>query len=309
MARALALGGKGAVDAFQSKIMDVAPDKAGAMYIAVAGKQARVVDQIANSVFDKSKTVDDQKILMVKGIRAAQADIAKYGNSTAFAISRQGGAVGDALQSLGISANQAATMTDKEILAAMAESDKKSQVDKSQAAAEVANQKAMRQAREEIITALNQFRKDYMPKIQEFIISLGHLATYVKDNAKTFEKVAIGAIALWGAFKLLEGYLFAKQAMNIIRGGTGIAGTVAQTAGGVAGTAARGLGVAASITEVGVAIAGLGAMAGQIALGGTAIAAVIIQVGAAIAGATWLLGKTLLILGVAGMRPLMPGSV
>jgi hypothetical protein len=293
MARALALGGKGAVDAFQSKIMGVAPDKAGAMYIAVAGKQAKVVDQIANTVMDKSKTVDDQKVLMVKGIRAAQADIAKYGNSTSFAISRQGGAVGDALNALGISANQAATMTDKEILAAMAESEDKDKMAKSQAAAEVANQKAMRQAREEIITALNQFRKDYMPKIQEFIISLGNLATYVKDNAKTFEKVAIGAIALWGAFKLLEGYLFAKQAMNIIRGGTGIAGSVATTVAGTAASGAGGVGLGASIQSVGTALAAVGRMGLWVGLGVTAIAAVIIQVGAAIAGATWLLGKTL----------------
>lgn len=119
MADALAVGGKGAVDAFQSRIMGIAPDKAGAMFIATAGNAASVIDKSADMVLDGSADVRDMSKLVREGMRAAQQDFAKYGKEGLYAIIRQGGPTADALQALGITANRAANMTDTEIEAAL----------------------------------------------------------------------------------------------------------------------------------------------------------------------------------------------
>jgi hypothetical protein len=119
MATALALGGKGAADAFQSKIMGVAPDKAGQMFIATAGELSRVVDKSADMVLDGSKSVKDMGGTMKEGMRAAQQDYAKLGKEGVFAIIRQGGPLADSLSQLGITANNANKKTDAEIDAAL----------------------------------------------------------------------------------------------------------------------------------------------------------------------------------------------
>jgi hypothetical protein len=104
----------------------------------------------------------------------------------------------------------------------------------------------------------------------------------------------VGVVLALGTMKTVIGVLNGfNNVRAVFSGPTSVAGTVAQGVAGGAGTAAKGAGIAATIEEVGLAIAGLGAMAGQIALGGFAVAAVIIQVGAAIAGATWLVGAVL----------------
>lgn len=296
MARALALGGKGAVDAFQSKIMGVAPDKAGAMFIATAGKTAMVVDQLANTALDKSKELDDQKALMVRGIHAAQEDIKKYGTGTVFAISRTGGPLGEALQALGASANIAGKMTDEQIAQAL----EKGKVDGSAAADAVENQKKMMEMRQALLDALEALRKEFggdmKTAIVEFARSIKTMADFVKENGELIRKVVIGLTAVWVAWKTAQTAAAIKDVVGSLVGGRGkggIAGTVAEGVATAGGGAGRGLGIAVAIEEIGLALAGVGALAPEIALGGLALASVIISVGAAIAGATWLVGKTL----------------
>jgi hypothetical protein len=289
LARALALGGKGAADVFQSKIMGISPDAAGQMYIAIAGKQAKVVDQIANTVMDKNKTVEDQKSLMVAGMRAAQQDIAKFGSSTAFAISRTGGPVGDALNALGINANKAATMTDAQILAAM----EKAAVDKSAAADAVQNEKKMMQMRDSLLNMLDSLRKQYGPAMEYALTQFVRGITYLSTWVDTFRDVIGDAVLKIGVIGLaLSGIIstikFAQALAGPTRAATTVAGTVASGAGATAGA-----GTAGFIRNIGLALALLGPEAPLIVAGAAAIGGAIIAIGAGIAGATWLIGASL----------------
>ena len=119
MANALAVGGKGAVDAFQSKLMGVAPDKAGQLFIATASKTAEVIDKSATAVADKNKKVSDMNAYVAEGFRAAQGDMSKFSRETLFKIIQQGGPLADTFQRMGITANKAATMTDEDIKKAL----------------------------------------------------------------------------------------------------------------------------------------------------------------------------------------------
>ena len=77
MANALAIGGKGAVDLFQSKIMGIAPDKAGALLMGTASTMAGVIDQSADMVKDNSKGTADMNKTVSQGMKAAQEDFTK----------------------------------------------------------------------------------------------------------------------------------------------------------------------------------------------------------------------------------------
>jgi hypothetical protein len=292
MARALALGGKGAVDAFQSKIMGVAPDKAGQMFITLASKTSGVVDKIANNVFDSSKNISDNTKLTVQGIRASQADIAKYGSQGAYAISRAGGDVGNALQALGVSANRAGKFTDEQLRESLNASSKQADDKKKGAAEEVENQKAMQKTRDELIEALNDIRIEFGPLMHDVGKWLLESMVSIKDWSGEIKAMAIAAGIAWVALKAFEGYKAVSGLGTILRGGAA-AGTAATVAGGGAAAAAGGAGVAASIVEIGTAISAVGRMGHWVLLGAAAIGGAITLVGAGIAGAIWLTGKAL----------------
>jgi hypothetical protein len=292
MARALALGGKGAVDAFQSKIMGVAPDKAGAMFIATADRTAAVVNRIADSVFDKSKTIDDQKLMVVQGMRSAQQDMAKYGSQSLFAIIRAGGPVADALQQMGINANTANTMSDAEILKTM----ERVKTEGTAADKEVDNQKKMQEARDKLIASMELLRTSFEPDMINAVTSaikaMTGFADWASKNTNMLENIVIAATAVWAGFKLLAGYRAIMGAGTIVAAGTAAAGGAA-AGGAAAGGAAAGAGLGASITSIGTAIAAVGRMGIWVVAGAAAIGTAIALVGAGIAGAIWITGAAL----------------
>jgi len=280
MAQAMALGGKGAVDAFQSKLMGVAPDKAGAMFEATASRTAAVVSGIVDQVNDKSKKSLDSTANMINGMRAAQSDMSKYGKETLFAIIRQGGPLADTLQQMGITANKANTMNDAEIATAL----KKAEVDKSTAASAVEREKYMQQMRDQLISALSQFTVTFMPEIMKsikfFADSLTWLTSAAIKNKDQIVEWTKWIVIAWGVMKAFSAVAATIKAVEAFRGTLGTPGRPMHVVGsgiggGGAGTPGAGAGAA------GAGAAGAGAKAGGKALVGKALGKVLPGVGLA----------------------------
>jgi hypothetical protein len=98
LAHALAVGGKGAVDAFQSQVMGIAPDKAGAMFTALASETSSIIRESADMVYDNTKTTKDVNEASYKAMKATVVDMSKQGQEAMFALIRSGGLVGESIQ-------------------------------------------------------------------------------------------------------------------------------------------------------------------------------------------------------------------
>ena len=301
MASALAVGGKGAVDAFQSKLMGIAPDKAGAMFIATAGNTAKTVDEMADMVKDGTAKSSDMNKKTAEAMRAAQTDFAKYGREGLFAIIRQGGPVADALQSIGITANKAATMTDEEIETAL----KKAELDKSEADNMAQTNANLKKLGESIIGLISPIVSILTPAFEMLSSVVSGLFGWLNDLGEGTKKV-IGALGLLGAATLT--YLAIQKAKNAaaVTGGLPIPG--AGGGGGVGGAAGGGAGgaIGSFLQNLGPGVKGIMQGLAQglqsfnnpaILLGATifggSVAAIITTIGAGIAAASWLMGKAL----------------
>jgi hypothetical protein len=292
MANALALGGKGAVDLFQSKIMGIAPDKAGAMLMATASNLAGVIDQSADMVNDGTKGTADMQKTVSQGMRAAQQDFAKYGKEGLYAIIRQGGPTADALQAIGITANRAASMSEEEINKAL----EKAKVDGTQAEAAAKTQKAIQELgqiiMEKLVTPITDF---LMPVMNGLIVGFTEVVKGISKIPGAFEAIVIGAGALIAVYAAQK----AAMVAGAVKGGAGKvleAVTGGSKAGGseVGGALGGGLkGIGSGIKGLGMSLASLGPQAPMIALGAAAVGAAIVLIGAGIAGAAWLMGKAL----------------
>jgi hypothetical protein len=220
-AEALALGGKGALDAYMSKLMGIAPDKAGQYFISTAGNLSRAVDNIANDVLDSSKKTLDHNRDMVNGMRAAQKDFASLGREGLYAIIRGGGPLGEALQQLGVTANKAATMTDDEIVASLA------RVKTEGTAAELAvdKEKRMQQARDSIIAALDSITEQLTPIMMDamklFVRSFREGSNLLQTYSNKIPLLIEGIISAWAALKIFSGILSTMKAVEIMRGNLG----------------------------------------------------------------------------------------
>lgn len=291
MANALAVGGKGAVDLFQSKIMGIAPDKAGAMLMATASNLAGVIDQSADMVGDSTKGTADMQKTVGQGMRAAQQDFAKYGKEGLYAIIRQGGPVADALQAVGITANKAASMTDEEINKLL----EKKKTEGTQAEAAAKTQKAIQELgqiiMEKLVTPITDF---LMPVMDGLIIGFTEVIKGISKVPGLFETLVIGVGALIAVYAAQK----AAMVAGAVKGGAGkvleaVTGGGGAKAGGgeVGGGMLKGLG--SGIKGLGMALASLGPQAVQITLGAAAVGAAIVLIGAGIAGAAWLMGAAL----------------
>ena len=246
MQNALALGGKGAVDAFQSKLMGIAPDKAGAMFIATASETAKVVDESTAMVRDASKDVKQMTSeTMVKGMRSAQADMSKYSREGLFAIIRQGGPVADALQQLGVTANKASIMTEEDIKTTVEAAEKKS----GEAKAAAASQLAVRNLGQEILNGLMPVIKKLLEVANQVVGALKIMLDWLREHPTVMSalKYAIlGAVAAFAAFKVAQG------AVAGYRVAQGVAGAIAGGPRGIAGalTGAGGAGGAPAVPNV-----------------------------------------------------------
>ena len=280
MAQAMALGGKGAVDAFQSKLMGVAPDKAGAMFEATASRTAGVVSSIVDQVNDKSKKSLDSTANMINGMRASQADMSKYGKETLFAIIRQGGPLADSLQQMGVTANKAATMTDAEI----ANSLKKVNLENSQAEAAVAREKEMQKMRDQLLATISQFTVTFMPDIMKaiklFSDSLTAMTRYASTHAETVKTWTQIIVIAWGVMKAFNAIVATIRAVEAMRGTLGTPGRPMYVKSMDGGLGAAG-GTGAGTAKAGAGAAGAGAKAGGKALVGKALGKVLPGVGLA----------------------------
>jgi hypothetical protein len=296
MANALALGGKGAVDAFQSKLMGIAPDKAGQMFIATAGEMANVIDKSAGMVTDGSKNVKDMSGTMKEGMRAAQADMGKYSKETLFAIIRAGGPLADSLQQMGITANRANQLTDKEIETAL----KKVELDKSEAEAMAAANKGLKDLGAALIGIISPVVSLLTPVFGLLGKVLSSFASSI-DKLPETGKMIVSVLATIGAGYLAYSLMQKKKLAEEIA-----TGTAKRIVGGAGAPSGGGAGALGELGKVGGGIgpvleglaAGLKSFANPLVLAGAvglaaALGIIITGVGAGIAAASYLIGKSL----------------
>ena len=299
MASAMALGGKGAVDAFQSKLMGIAPDKAGAMFIATADKTAKVVDDMADMVKDGNAKSSDINKKTAEGMRAAQQDFAKYGREGLYAILRQGGPVADALQRVGITANSAALKTDEEIEAAL----KKAELDKTEADNMAQTNANLKQLGEAVIGIVSPIVSLLTPAFSILSGIVSSVATFIDsfpDPLKKFASiVTLAGVALMAYLAIMKKQTAAAAVGSVLpSGGGGVPGmgNAGATGAGI-GNFLQGLGSGVGSIMKGLATGLQSFNNPAILLGATifggSVAAIIATIGAGIAAASWIMGKAL----------------
>lgn len=289
MQNALALGGKGAVDAFQSKIMGIAPDKAGQMFIATAGNMAAVVDKSADMVTDANKDSSDMRKTLKEGLLAAKDDMGKYSKESMMAIIRAGGPLADAIQQMGITANRVDKLTDSEIdnlvkKQVLANSEAKMMTDAN------ANLKDFSQALIGMISPIVSMLTPAIHLISKVFAVIGDRVTAA---LKEFDKLGEGTGDLVKTIASSVALLAAGYGVLKLFGG----GSAARSAGSGAGSVLSGLGSGAGGGIGGLmrgVAGGLSAFANPAVMIGVAgFSAAILGIGAAIAGASWLTGAAL----------------
>jgi len=299
MAQALAVGGKGAVDAFQSKLMGIAPDKAGQMFIATASNAAAVIDKSAAMVTDGSKNIKDMSGTVKEGMRAAQKDFAQYGKEGSMALIRGGGPVGDALQRLGISANKAATMTDAEIEAALERQD----LNKSEADDMAAATQNLKEFGASIIGIVSPIVSLLTPVLKMVSGLFASLAAKMNEFPNAIKIVSL-ALGVLGA--AVASYIVIQRRRALQEEISGRLPGIGGGGGGRGGSAGGGGGILQSLSGAGAGIGsvleglanGLKAFANPaILLGATifsgSLGIIIAGVGAGIAATMFLIGQSL----------------
>ena len=299
MAQALAVGGKGAVDAFQSKLMGIAPDKAGQMFIATASNAAAVIDKSAAMVTDGSKNIKDMSGTVKEGMRAAQKDFAQYGKEGSMALIRGGGPVGDALQRLGISANKAATMTNEEIDAAL----ERQELDKSEADNMAAANQNLKEFGASIIGIISPIVSLLTPVLKMVSGLFASIAAKLNEFPNALKVVSVGLGVLGAA---IASYIVIQRRQALQDEITGRIPGVGGGGGRGGGAAGGGGGILQSLSGAGAGVGGvleglangLKAFANPVILLGATIFSgslgiIIAGIGAGIAATMFLIGQTL----------------
>lgn len=299
MANALAVGGKGAVDAFQSKIMGIAPDKAGQMFIATASNAASVIDKSAAMVTDGSKNVKDMSSTVKEGMRAAQKDFAQYGKEGLMAIIRGGGPVADALQAVGITANKAATMTNEEIDAALA----RQELDATEAENMAEANKNLKEFGASIIGIISPIVSLLTPVLKMVSGLFASIAAKLNEFPNALKVVSVGLGVLGAA---IASYIVIQRRRALQDEITGRIPGVGGGGGRGGGAAGGGGGILQSLSSAGASIGGvleglangLKAFANPVILLGATIFSgslgiIIAGIGAGIAATMFLIGQTL----------------
>jgi hypothetical protein len=121
MANALATGGKGAVDVFQSRILGIPPiSKEAQLFTATMGNASGAILESADNVKDGTKTMADMNESFFKAANGIQVDLSKYSDEAKAALIRQGGPLGQAIQEAQTHANKFGQQTDEDRRRAMA---------------------------------------------------------------------------------------------------------------------------------------------------------------------------------------------
>jgi hypothetical protein len=255
LANALAVGGKGAADAFQSKVMGVPPiTKEAQAFTATMGKTNESVMRSAKNVTDSTKTVQDQNKELVKGIRANEQDVKKFPLAMQYAMGAMGSETAKQIQESQGRANRSAKQDDESYARALDTEAKKKELAASEAARAVASQKSMQEFGQAINNLLG-------PIVSLLTPVVNGLATALSKVVKGFDILTFGfgglAIALGAAVLAIKQFTAAKtaEALKDAAGGAGGGGGGKGASSlvkklGLAGTVIGGLMLASDISDI-----------------------------------------------------------
>lgn len=297
MNQALAIGGKGAVDAFQAKIMGVPPlTKEAQMFAATMSNANSAIMKSAETATDSTKTMADMNESFFDAATGIQVDMSKFSLEQRTALIASGGVIGQTLQAAGTAANKFAQQTDEQRRAAM----EKQKIEATQAADMANAMKGLKELGAALWTA-------FSPLIGAFTTVFGKLGEFAGWIAKWMEKggdftktlaalsAATALYLVWQTKKFAAEQ--ARSALGAVQGviSGGAAGGAAGGAGIPAAGSASGSGVLGGLgAGMKGAAAGLRAFANPMVIAGAAgFGIAIAAIGAGIAGAAWLMGKAL----------------
>ena len=232
LANALAVGGKGAADAFQSKIMGVPPlTKEAQMFTATMGKTNESVMRSANNVTDSNKTVADQNKELVTGIRANEQDVKKFGSATSYAMGIMGSEAGKTIAEGQARANRSSKQSDDALNKAIDIEGKKKALAESEAAAAVATQKAIQEMGQSIMALLLPVIKLLTPAMN-FLVSVLGAVTKVMGEFKTVTYTVVAALAAYLVIQKTKSIMAAVANAKAAGGKGGVAGILEVIKGG-----------------------------------------------------------------------------
>ena len=204
MAKALALGGKGAADAFQSKVMGVPPiTKEAKQFTAVMGETNKSVIGMANGVNDSSQTLSDQNRQYAQGQQATIKDMGKMSEQQKFAMIQQNGALASTIQAGQETANKSKDKTLEELNLDSIAADKKRQLAGSEAARAAEAQKAwvaVQQALYDALTGLMGDPQGILMEAAQIALGMIQWLTKWKSEIITLVKVIAGGAAVMTVF-------------------------------------------------------------------------------------------------------------
>jgi tryptophan synthase alpha subunit len=235
LANALAVGGKGAADAFQSKVMGLPPlTKEAQMFTAVMGKTNDSVMRSAKNVSDSSKTVQDQNKELVTSIRANEQDSKKFSNSFGFAATALGIDAAKTIDGANALRTRTSKLTDEDIAKNFDQAAKKKALAESEAAAAVQTQKAVQEMGQTIMSALLPVINLLTPAMNAVVRGFG----WIVEKLAEFKIVTIGLVAALTAYWAMQKYQNIMEKVNVAKaaGGKGkLGGLTLSGAMGIAG--------------------------------------------------------------------------
>ena len=121
LANALAVGGKGAADAYQSKILGIPPiSQEAKIFTATMGEANNAIMKSADVAMDSSKSMADLNETFFDAANGIQVDLSQFSEETKAALIAQGGPMGAAIQAAQEHANKFGKQTDEQRREAMA---------------------------------------------------------------------------------------------------------------------------------------------------------------------------------------------
>jgi hypothetical protein len=241
LANALAVGGKGAADAFQSKVMGVPPiTKEAQAFTATMGKTNESVMRSAKNVTDSTKTVQDQNKELVKGIRANEQDVKKFPLAMQYAMGAMGSETAKQIQESQGRANRSAKQDDESYARALDTEAKKKELAASEAARAVASQKSMQEFGQAINNLLGPIVSLLTPVVNALATALSKVVKGLDTGFGTL------VMALGAAVLAINRFTAAKTA-EAIKDAAGGAGGAGGGAGKGAGSLVKKLGLAGTV--------------------------------------------------------------
>lgn len=289
MANALAIGGKGAADAFQSKIMGVPPlTKEAQLFTATMSEANDAVMKSADAAMDSGKTMKDMNQLFVQGATGLQRDMSKFSIEQRAAMIAAGGPLADLMQKAGMTAQAFESLTEQEKLALL----EKKMNESKQAESAAQLEKDMKELAQSLMNLASIVLPPLMTALNVVVGGIIKLSNYLGGIPAVILALVVALKTYTAAVVPLKDRL--SQVLGL--GGGGGRTTVPRGAppapptppGGGAGG-----GLSAFIKGIGSGLAAIGAKAPLVIAGAAAVGAAIALIGAGIAGATWIMGKAL----------------